>query len=147
MKKNLFTILIALTGFAALAQNYSVDWYKIAGGGGTSGGGNFSVSGTIGQPDATAINAMSGGNFSLTGGFWSIYALQTPGAPQLLISRSSNTVTVYWQNIPGWNLQSNNNLATPASWAYNAGAILNGSTNYLMLTNPPGNQFYRLSNP
>ena len=43
----------------------SVDWYKIAGGGGTSTGGTYQVSGTIGQPDASG--AMTGGNYSLTG--------------------------------------------------------------------------------
>ena len=44
----------------ASAQSYSIDWYKVSGGGGTSTGGVFSVSGTIGQPDA---GKMSGGNF------------------------------------------------------------------------------------
>ena len=34
------------------AQTYSIDWYKIAGGGGTSTGGTYAVSGTIGQPEA-----------------------------------------------------------------------------------------------
>lgn len=37
---------------AALAQSYSIDWFTIDGGGGTSTGGVYSVSGTIGQPDA-----------------------------------------------------------------------------------------------
>ena len=49
------------------AQSYAVDWYKVAGGGGTSTNGQYSVSGTIGQPDASG--AMTGGNYSLTGGF------------------------------------------------------------------------------
>jgi len=44
---------------------YSINWYKIAGGGGTSTGGTYQVSGTIGQPDASG--AMTGGNYSLTG--------------------------------------------------------------------------------
>src|ERR1051326_8545441 len=43
---------------------FSIDWYKVAGGGGTSTGGVYAVSGTIGQPDAGPT--MSGGNFSLT---------------------------------------------------------------------------------
>jgi len=36
----------------AAAQSYSIDWFTIDGGGGMSTGGVFSVSGTIGQPDA-----------------------------------------------------------------------------------------------
>ena len=52
------------------AQSYSIDWYKVAGGGGTSTGGTYSVSGTIGQHDAGG--PMTGGSYSLTGGFWAL---------------------------------------------------------------------------
>src|SRR5579859_151665 len=51
-------------------QSYSIDWYKVSGGGGTSTGGVFSVNGTIGQHDAGQV--LAGGDFSITGGFWSI---------------------------------------------------------------------------
>jgi len=50
-----------------LAADYSIDWYTIDGGGGTSTGGDFQVSGTIGQPDA---GAATGGPYQLVGGFW-----------------------------------------------------------------------------
>jgi hypothetical protein len=55
----------------------------------------YSVSGTIGQPDGAT---MSGGNYSLTGSFWSLFAaVQTPGAPVLTITlTTTNTVMVYW---------------------------------------------------
>ena len=46
----------------------SIPWYTIDGGGGASSGGSFQLEGTIGQHDAT--QTMSGGTFSLTGGFW-----------------------------------------------------------------------------
>ena len=56
----------------AAAQDYAIDWYTIDGGGEMwSTGGDFELHGTIGQPDA---GEMSGGTFSLTGGFW-------PGVP------------------------------------------------------------------
>src|SRR4051812_20687 len=84
-----------LCGAAVQAQNYSIDWFSIDGGGGTSTGGVYSVSGTIGQADA---GHMTGGNFTLDGGFWSIIAaVQTPGAPLLRVVRSStNTVIIAW---------------------------------------------------
>jgi hypothetical protein len=44
------------------AQSYSIDWHKISGVGGTSTGGVYSVTGTIGQHDAGG--AMTGGNTS-----------------------------------------------------------------------------------
>lgn len=131
----------------ALAQSYNIDWYKVAGGGGTSTGGTYQVSGTIGQPDASG--AMTGGNYSLTGGFWAlIQVAQTPGAPALYISHSANLVTVYWQNVTGWNLYQDSNLAAPiASWPASSAPTLSGGTNYLSISNPAGNLFFRLKNP
>ena len=143
----LVTVLFCLAPSVASAQSYTIDWYKIAGGGGTSTGGTYSVSGTIGQPDASG--AMSGDNYSVTGGFWAlIQVVQTPGAPTLYLSHTGKVVTVYWQNVAGWNLRQDGNLATPmASWPYSSSPTLSNGTNYLNLTNTTGNVFFRLSNP
>ena len=46
--------------------DYAMDWYTIDGGGGASAAAEFDLSGTIGQPDA---GVMSGGEFTLSGGF------------------------------------------------------------------------------
>src|SRR5436853_6030722 len=83
------------------AQSYSIDWFTIDGGGGTSTGGVYSVSGTIGQVDAGVI---SGGQYSLTGGFWGVVvAVQTPGAPWLSIEKTSGSVRVFWpKSTTGW---------------------------------------------
>lgn len=131
---------------SASAQSYSINWYKIAGGGGTSSGGQYSVSGTIGQPDASA--PMTGGNYSLTGGFWAfISVIQTPGAPTLYISQSGKNVVVYWQNVSGWTLQQNNSLTAPLNWSLNSSWTTSNGTNYLSLTSPTGNLYFRLANP
>jgi hypothetical protein len=66
MKYALATIL-SLAMVATASAQPTIDWYTIDGGGGTSSGGVFTLSGTIGQPDA---GVMSGGSFTLTGGFW-----------------------------------------------------------------------------
>src|ERR1700752_4218360 len=91
------TIATVCLGLASLAgaQTYSIDWFTIDGGGGASTGGVYSVSGTIGQPDA---GHMSGGNYNLDGGFWGIIAaIQTPGGPSLRVVLSgTNTVIVAW---------------------------------------------------
>jgi hypothetical protein len=59
---------------AAHAQ-LSIDWHTIDGGGGASSGGGFTLTGTIGQPDA---GAMSAGAFACAGGFWAGGAGQPP---------------------------------------------------------------------
>jgi hypothetical protein len=132
--------LLVLPAFSAQAQSYSIDWYKISGGGGTSTGSVYSVSGTIGQPDASG--AMSGGNYSVTGGFWSlIQVVQTPGAPLLTITYSGNQAIVSWDSsASGWTLQTNNNLST-GTWGNYPGAASNNS-----VTNAPptGTVFFRL---
>ncbi len=46
----------------------AIDKYVVAGGGGTSTGGGFSLDGTIGQ--AAAGGPLAAGSFSLTSGFW-----------------------------------------------------------------------------
>src|SRR6266446_94262 len=79
----------------AQAQQYSIGWHNVTGGTSTSTGGVYSVNGTIGQADAGT--AMSGGNYSLTGGFWSVVnVVQTVGAPLLLVSHSGNNIILSW---------------------------------------------------
>jgi hypothetical protein len=122
-----------------VAQSYQINWYKVAGGGGTSTGGVYTLSGTIGQPEGGS--AMSGGNYSVTGGFWSLYAVQTPGAPTLLITYASNQAIVSWPpSVTGWTLQTNNNLAMGA-WGNYTGPI---SNNRVTTSTPAGNLFFRL---
>lgn len=57
--------LLALPPLAP--ANLSIPWWTADGGGDTSQGGPFSLSGTAGQADA---GQMTGGSFTLTGGFW-----------------------------------------------------------------------------
>jgi hypothetical protein len=128
----------------AQAQGYSVDWYKVSGGGGTSSGGMYSLTGTIGQHDAGM--PMTGGSFSLTGGFWSLLSVvQTPGLPELLITHSGHSVIVSWQDTGSYTLQQNNNMANPGGWVNSAYPIttLNG-TNSITVNPPMGNLFFRL---
>jgi len=134
--------VFALTALAS-AQTYTVDWYKVAGGGGTSTNGQYSVSGTIGQHDAGG--PMTGGNYSLTGGFWALYSVvQTPGAPTLYITHSGNSVTVYWHAVSGWSLQQNSSLALAGGWVTSTGVTSSNGTNYWSITQPTGNLFLKL---
>lgn len=62
------TLLMGVVAGASAAQ-LEISWHTIDGGGVTiSTGGDFELSGTIGQPDAGPV--MTNGGFELTGGFW-----------------------------------------------------------------------------
>ena len=112
--------LIAATALlvATLAPGqYAIDWYKVAGGGGTSTGGVYSVSGTIGQSDAS-VTPMTNGQYSLVGGFWALpVAVQTTNAPWLTITLAGpGSATISWApNTPGYVLQYTASF-TPTNW-------------------------------
>ncbi len=60
--------MFVVSAVAASAQaQFAVAWWTVDGGGGASSGGLFTLSGTIGQPDA---GVLAGGSFSIQGGFW-----------------------------------------------------------------------------
>ena len=139
--------LIFLFGFLlpvlCHAQSYSIDWYKIAGGGGTSSGGPYQISGTIGQPDAST--AMTGGNYSLTGGFWSLISVvQTLGAPTLSVIHSGGSVIVSWPASAGFLLQQTSNLAA-TNWITSGFTVTtNAGIESITIASPAGNLFFRL---
>jgi hypothetical protein len=139
----LFLLLVwpALT----LAQSYSIDWSTIGGGGGTSTGGVYSVSGTIGQPDAGG--PMTGGNYSLDGGFWSLIAVvQTPGSPLLTITHSGNSVIISWASpSTDFVLQQNSNVSNTNGWSDYVGTVSDDGTIKSVTISPPtGSRFSRL---
>jgi len=128
----------------AVAQQYSIDWHTVDAGGGTSTGGVYSVSGTIGQPDASQ-QTMTGGQYTLTGGFWAIYAVQTPGAPTLaIVPAGPGQAQISWTPSTGtnWVLQENLNLAT-TNWVNSP----SGSTNLIVVPATLPTKFYRLFKP
>jgi hypothetical protein len=139
-------VLGAMFVFAStsFAQNYSIDWFTIDGGGGTSTGGVYSLSGTIGQPDA---GTLSGGSYSLIGGFWgAVIPVQQVGSPTLFIENLFNgNVRVTWvPNTPGFILQEAGSLnATPVGWITPPAPYTNGATIPASLQT----RFFRLIKP
>ena len=67
----LYLLIFCIPLASTHAGQYELTWHTIDGGGGVSSGGQYIVSGTIGQPDACV---MSGGSYEVLGGFW-------PGEP------------------------------------------------------------------
>lgn len=145
VKVALLSGLLAVGFCLPATAQYSIDWFKVAGGGGASTGGAYSVSGTIGQHDADG--PMTGGSYSLTGGFWTlITAVPTPGAPRLFITPSGSGVVVSWTNASTpFVLEHNSDLSNANGWsAVLSLPVTTDKVNYV--TNPiaPGNDFYRL---
>jgi hypothetical protein len=140
-------VLICTLAAAPLvsAESFAIDWFTIDGGGGTSTGGVYSVNGTIGQPDAGRI---TGGNYSLAGGFWAIFAaMQTPGTPLLRIATTAtNTLVVAWPaSSEGFSLEESVSLSTPNWMSVTTMPAVVGDENQVIIPHTAGTRFYRLA--
>ena len=141
-KKRITCGLLALaSAMLAYGQDYSITWYTMDGGCGTSTGGVYSATGTIGQPDASAA-PMTNGQYSLVGGFWALpVAIQTTNAPWLtIILAGPGSATISWApDTPGYVLQYTASF-TPTNWI-NAPS---GSLNPVTVSATVPTRFYRL---
>ena len=143
------TLLVGLSLAAGLnllrAQNYSIDRFTIDGGGGTITGGAYTVSGTIGQPDA---GQLTGGNYRSAGGFWSI--IQGDGPPWLNIRLSGTSVVLSWPDpSTGFQLQQTsvlNGLATIWADVNQTPTVANGNKEVTLVI-ALGNRCFRLRKP
>jgi len=138
-------VLFALLRFVSVVHaqtNYTIDWFTVDGGGATSTGGVYSVSGTIGQPDAHG--PLTNGQYSVTGGFWALYAVQTEGAPWLsIVPAGPGQATISWTPpAPGFVLQESLSLS-PAAWTNSP----SGATNPVVVPATLPAKFYRLRKP
>jgi len=141
MKKKFLSILAGALFVPLLASaQYSIDWFTLDGGGGTSSGGNFTLTGTIGQPDA---GTLSGGNYTLEGGFWpGVVVPATGAAPTLYIQLTANSVIFSWSPATlGFALEQTDSLSSP-TWS--AGPTGNPSA---PIPAGSGTRFYRLKKP
>jgi len=140
-KSVLYWLVLLLAPLCAAAQSYSIDWFTIDGGGGTSSGGNYTLTGSMGQPDA---GRLAGGNYRLEGGFWpGLIVPSTTGAPTLFIRVSGATITISWAPAsPGFSLEHSSTLR-PGSW----GAAPSGEANPATIPLGAGPIFYRLRKP
>jgi hypothetical protein len=71
-------LLLATTAHTSTSEGYNLSWWTVDGGGGTLAiEGGYSLSGTVGQPDA---GLLAGSGYTLSGGFWvgGIYRLYLP---------------------------------------------------------------------
>jgi hypothetical protein len=135
--------LVHLLGLTTASAQYSITWSTIDGGGGTSTGGVYSVSGTIGQFDASG--PMTNGQYSVTGGFWALpTAVQVIGAPILtIVPATPGNATISWTPAtPGFVLQETLSLS-PTNWVNSVSV----ATNPVIVPATLPTKFYRLFKP
>ncbi len=76
----LLAITVLVVASAALALGgENISRWAVAGGGGQSVGGGYALHGTLGQTEAGPT--MSGGDYTLSGGFWRSGITALPGIP------------------------------------------------------------------
>ena len=56
-------------------------------------------------------------------------------------------MTIYWQDVSGWSLQQNRDLTMMNGWSASGDVTNTNGVNYLNLTSPVGNLFFRLQHP
>ena len=123
------------------------------------------MSGTIGQPEASG--SLTGGRYAVAGGFWSLYAVQTAGAPVLRLQPQFAFSGYVTNTVPGphygeISVVSNLvvmhlNWPSPAAavtvqqssdlihWSNYSGAVQDdGTTQSITVTPSAGNLFFRL---
>lgn len=143
--RNLFLVafLAVILATQANAENYSITWSSMDGGGGASAGGQYSLSGTVGQFDAGA--EMAGGPFSLLGGFWALpIQVQIEGGPTLTITLTSNQgVRLSWTPVPSGFVLQESAVVTPESWTDSP----SGASNPVILSAGSAAKYFRLRKP
>lgn len=142
-------LLLSVLAVPTFAQSLTLTKSAIAGGGGlNSTGGVYAVSGTIGQHDASG--PLSGGTYTLVGGFWALpSAVQTSGAPLLSVEQlAGNNVRIYWP-LPatGFVLDQAASLVSPPAtnaWIQVAFPYATNATHISIMMPSSNSRFYRL---
>ena len=135
----LLTLFLLLPSSSLTAAAYAIDWCTTDAGGGTSSGGDYALSGTIGQTDNAVI---SGDRYRVEGGFWpGLILSSTDELPTLVLQLMNNQLWISWSPAtPGFILEQTGDLSAPKWITAPAGnpAIVPLSANA---------QFYRLRKP
>jgi hypothetical protein len=88
---------------------------------------------------------MTGGKYSVTGGFWALVSVvQTAGLPSLAVTLAGNSVVVSWPNTGRYALQQSSAPAT-GNWTASGYSITTANgTNSVAVTPVTRNLFFRL---
>ena len=136
-----------LLAFNLHAQSYSIDLFAISNGGGTSTGNGYSLNGAADQPDEAAT--MSGGGYTLEGGFQGTALAALPELRITAAERIGNDLRLSFSTVAGQNyaVQSCANLSSGA-WTDIPGGSTPGTGGTVQVTVTKileqSQQFYRV---
>jgi hypothetical protein len=107
-------LLLVIPPKSLLGQSYSLQASAV-GGGGASQGGGYTVEGLVGQ---AGIGIMTGGSFTVAGGFWETFQIVKTGLPILTIATGpQQQIIISWSPAtPGYVLQESTSLNS-AGWS------------------------------
>lgn len=130
---------LLLATWVARGQTYSIDWYAVEAGGGTSSSAHYTLSGSIGQPEGGAATSA---NYAFEGGFWpGLVETGPPPDVTLLIQLSAGGVAISWEPAtPGFVLEETDSLSSPSWSAAPAG-------NPVTIAASAKTKFYRVKKP
>ncbi len=113
-----FLLLLLMATVASGNPRFAITKSTIDAGGTRAPGARFTLTGTIGQPDAAPRFTSPDGRFSLEPGFWSPHSVvQLPDFPLLVMRAGANgSIVIAWPvGANGFILQSSPDLS-PESW-------------------------------
>jgi hypothetical protein len=127
--------------------DFSVDYFVISAGGGTSANGGFSVTGVVGQP--VNPNQITGGMFTIETGFASVTAtIQLLDGPVTLrINQQGGLVKISWPATTQaeFVLETTSQLGDPSSWQpVELTPLIVGPDKIVTIGAGPGPAFFRL---
>ena len=139
-------LMLAWMSATQSASAAGLNWSTMDGGGTTCYGGltvagetKFTLTGTVGQPDTSAV---VGGAMTLQSGFLPAFTLST--TPTLLMQRSGNAFTFIWPAAcTGFVLETSSNINAPVWSPLSDGALL-GVNRVVTIARPPSPMFFRL---
>lgn len=143
LTSTIFCAGIGLLVASSAVADYAVDWFKVSSGGGSSQGGDYSLSGTVGQ---TGIGTISASNFAIEGGFWGLAPRSfAPQPPTLFIRISTNQVVISWVASVGQFVLEQSGTVDASEWTpVSAPSTQVGARWLITIPLSPESRFYRL---
>jgi hypothetical protein len=130
---------------AVAVETFEVEYGGVGGGGGTSSGGDFVLTGGIG---GIGDGRSAGGAFTLEGGSLAMFmVVQTAGAPRLTLTRSGDDVIISWPvTAIGFGLEQTGDLTTPAWGGTGLTPVVVGEAYQVTVPANSSSKFFRLLN-